>query len=117
MTYQARLNQELTLYLMKYTWLYWQKKFHQKHNLYYLIKDDKTKKNRRVCNGSPHITGSITLVETYATDNLDEVVSKGLWAAAAINNSIVVGANTTNEFVEVGAPKAPNFRYYKQSFS
>ena len=40
-----------------------------------IIKDDKTKKARCVCNGSPRMTGSVTLAETYA-GSLDQVASK-----------------------------------------
>ena len=61
---------------------------HEKVNLHhllwtYLINDDKTKKARYVCDGSPHMTGSVTLAESYA-GSLDQVASKVLWAAAAI---------------------------------
>ena len=45
---------------------------------------------------------------TYAS-SLDQVASKVFWAAAAINNFIVVGADAANAFVEAGAPKAPLF--------
>ena len=72
----------------------------------YLIKDDKTKKARCVCNGSTNMRGSVTLAETYA-GSFDQVASKVFWAAAAINNSIVVGVDAANAFAEAGAPKAP----------
>jgi len=50
--------------------------------------------------------GLVTLAETYA-GSLDQVASKVFWAAAAINNSIVVGADAANAFAEAGVPKAP----------
>ena len=71
-----------------------------------IIKDDKTKKARCVCNGSPRMTRSVTLVETY-TDSFDQVAFKVFWAATAINNYIVLGVDAANAFAEAGAPKAP----------
>ena len=55
----------------------------------YIIKDDKTEKARCVCNGSPNMTGTVTLAETYA-GSLDQVASKVFWVAVAINNFIVI---------------------------
>ena len=74
----------------------------------YIVKDDQTKKTRCVCNGSSRMTGSVTLAETYA-GSLDQSASKVFWAASAINNSIVIGADAANAFAEAGAPKAPLF--------
>ena len=54
------------------------------------------------------MTGSVTLAETYA-GSLDQSASKVFWAASAINNSIVIGADAVNAFAEAGAPKAPLF--------
>jgi len=80
----------------------------------YIIKDDQTKKSRCVYNGSSRMTGAVTLAETYA-GSLDQSSSKVFWAASAINNSVVIGADTANAFVEAGAPKAPLFvTIYKQ---
>ena len=74
----------------------------------YIIKDDKTKKSRCVCNGSPNMTGTVTLAETYGS-SLDQVASKVFWTAVAINNFIVIGADAANAFAEARAPKAPVF--------
>ena len=68
----------------------------------------KEKKARYVCNGSPNMTGTVTLVETY-TGSLDQVASKVFWAAVAINNFIVIVVDTANAFAEAGAPKTPPF--------
>ena len=74
----------------------------------YIIKDDNTKKSRCVCNGSSRMTGSVTLAETYA-GSLDQSSSKVFWVASATNNSVVIGTDAANAFVEAGAPKAPIF--------
>ena len=71
----------------------------------YLVKDNSTKKARCVCNGSSRMIESVTLAETYA-GSLDQSASKVFWAAKAINNSVVIGADAANAFAEAGAPKA-----------
>ena len=81
----------------------------------YLIKDDKTKAARCVCNGSPHMTGSVSLEETYA-GSIDQVPSKLFWIAMAINKSITVGVDIANAFTDAGAPKAPLFITVDQPF-
>ena len=74
----------------------------------YLIKDDKTKKVRCVCNRSPRMTGSTTFAETYA-GSLDQIASKVFLVAASVNKCIVVGVDAANVFAEAGAPKVPPF--------
>jgi hypothetical protein len=88
----------------------------------YLIKDCGTKKACYVCNGSKHMTGSVTLTETYA-GSLDQTGSRIFWAAT-LYNFITIGADTSNAFAEAPAPKAPLFvsidtpfrDWYKQKF-
>jgi deoxyuridine 5'-triphosphate nucleotidohydrolase len=72
----------------------------------YNIKDDGRKKARCVCNGSPKQKGTITLGETYAA-SLDQSGSRVFWAAAALKNMIVIGADASNAFAEAPPPKAP----------
>jgi deoxyuridine 5'-triphosphate nucleotidohydrolase len=72
----------------------------------YLIKDDGTKKARCVCNGSKNMRGSVTLAETYAAA-LDQTGAKIFWAAAALQNFIIIGADASNAFAEAPAPVAP----------
>ena len=52
--------------------------------------------------------GTVTLAVQYA-GSLDQVASKVFWAAVAINNFIVIGADAANTSAEAGAPKAPIF--------
>jgi hypothetical protein len=63
----------------------------------YLIKDCGTKKAWCVCNGSKHMTGSVTLAETYA-GSLEQTGSRIFWSAAALYNFITIGADASNAF-------------------
>ena len=82
-----------------------------------------TKKARCVCNGSPRFRGTVTLNETYASA-LEQTGSRCFWAAAAINNYVVLGADASNAFAEAPPPKAPlyvrvdeNYRnWYRHKF-
>ena len=82
-----------------------------------------TKKARCVCNGSPRMRGTVTLAETYASA-LEQTGARCFWAAAAINNYIVLGADASNAFAEAPPPKAPLYvriddnykRWYKHKF-
>jgi hypothetical protein len=70
-----------------------------------LIKDDGRKKARCVCNGSPKM-GTVTLGETYAA-SLDQTAARIFWAAAALKNMVVIGADASNAFAEAPPPVAP----------
>jgi dUTPase len=72
----------------------------------YLIKTDGTKKARCVCNGSPNQRGTVTMAETYASA-LDQTGARIFWAAAALYNFVIIGADASNAFAEAPAPKAP----------
>ena len=72
----------------------------------YLVKDDGTKKARCVCNGSPKMSGTVTLGETYAA-SLDQTAARIFWASAAIRNFVVIGADASNAFAEAPPPQAP----------
>ena len=72
----------------------------------YVVKDDGTKKARASCNGSPRMTGTVTLGQTYAA-SLDHTASRMFWALSAIRNNIVIGADASNAFAEAPAPLAP----------
>ena len=72
----------------------------------YLIKPGGKYKARCVCNGSKRMTGTVTLAETYA-GSLDQTSSKIFWAAVAVKNYIVIGADAANAFGEAPAPVAP----------
>lgn len=74
----------------------------------YLIKDDGTKKARCVCNGAPSKKGSVTLGATYAA-SLEQTGARIFWAAAALSNFRVYGADVSNAFAEAPPPKAPLF--------
>ena len=89
----------------------------------YLIKLCGTLKARCVCNGSPRFRGTVTLAETYASA-LDQTGARCFWAAAALNNYIVIGADASNAFAEAPPPVAPLYvridanykRWYKARF-
>jgi deoxyuridine 5'-triphosphate nucleotidohydrolase len=81
----------------------------------YLIKDDGRKKARCVCNGAKNMRGSVTLAETYAS-SLDQNGSRVFWAATAINNFIVIGADAANAFAEAPAPVAPLYVYADEQY-
>ena len=81
----------------------------------YLIKDDGTKKARAVCNGSPKQQGTVTLAETYASA-LEQTGGRIFWAAAAIYNLIIIGADATNAFAEAPPPVAPLYVRVNQSY-
>ena len=89
----------------------------------YLIKSDGTLKARCVCNGSPRFRGTVTLAETYAS-SLDQTGGRCFWAAAAINNYVVIGADASNAFAEAPPPVAPLYvridenykRWYKHKY-
>jgi hypothetical protein len=79
------------------------------------IKADGTRKSRMVCNGSPRQKGTVTIGHTYA--NALEAVSERLfWAIVASEGLIAIGADVSNAFAEVPAPKAPLFLYIDDSF-
>ena len=82
----------------------------------YIIKDDKTKKARCVCNGAPS-KGTVTLGPTYA-GSLDQTGARIFWATAALRNLKVYGADVSNAFAEAPPPVAPLYitidRQYKQ---
>jgi hypothetical protein len=71
----------------------------------YLIKDDRRKKARCVCNGAP-FKGTVTLGPTYA-GSLDQTGNRIFWAAAALQNLKVYGADVSNAFAEAPPPVAP----------
>lgn len=71
----------------------------------YLVKDDGTKKARCVCNGAPS-KGTVTLGHTYA-GSLDQTGARIFWAAAALQNLKVYGADVSNAFAEAPPPIAP----------
>ena len=50
-------------------------------------------KSRYVCNIVPSRRGSVIIIDTY-TSSLEQTGSRILWAIAAINNHIMMGANT-----------------------
>ena len=72
----------------------------------YAIKDDGTKKARCVCNGSPRQRGTVTMAETYASA-LDQTGARLFWAAAALYNFVIIGADASNAFAEAPPPKIP----------
>ena len=74
----------------------------------YIIKDDGTKKTQCVCNGAPSKKGSVTLGATYAA-SLEQTGAQIFWAAAALSNFRVYGADVSNAFAEAPPPKAPLF--------
>ena len=82
-----------------------------------------TKKARCVCNGSPRFRGTVTLAETYASA-LEQTGGRCFWAASAINNYIVLGADASNAFADAPPPKAPLYvtidqpyrEWYKHKF-
>eukprot|EP00979_Chaetoceros_neogracilis_P018857 scaffold11336_cov862-Chaetoceros_neogracile.AAC.1 len=59
--------------------------------------------------------GSVTLAETYAS-SLDQNGSRVFWAATAINNFIVIGADAANAFAEAPAPVAPLYVYADEQY-
>ena len=81
----------------------------------YLVKDDGTKKARCCCNGSPKMTGSVTLADTYA-NSLEQTGARIFWAATAVMNSTTIGADATNAFAEAPPPVAPLFVRIDQQY-
>ena len=75
----------------------------------YLVKDDKTKKARCVCNGAPS-KGTVTLGPTYA-GSLDQTGARIFWLATAMLNMKVYGADVSNAFAEAPPPVAPLYIY------
>ena len=76
---------------------------------------EKRYKARCVCNGSPNRRGTVTMAETYAS-SLEQTGSRIFWAATAIDNHIVIGADASNAFAEAPPPKAPLYVYLDQQF-
>ena len=84
---------------------------------------DGTKKARAVCNGSKKQQGTVTLAQTYASA-LDQTGARVFWAAAALYNFIIIGADATNAFAEAPPPVAPLYvrinksykQWYKERF-
>lgn len=58
----------------------------------YLIKEYGTKKARGVCNVSPRIKETVTLVQTYIV-SLNQTYVNIFWAISDSKNQIVVGAD------------------------
>lgn len=81
----------------------------------YLIKDDGRKKARCVCNGAPSRSGSVTLGHTYA-GSLEQCGNRIFWAAAALKNMVVYGADASNAFAEAPPPKAPLYVTVDQQY-
>ena len=81
----------------------------------YTVKANGTKKARCVCNGSPRQKGTVTLDHTYAAA-LEQSGARLFWSLASITNSIVIGADATNAFAEVPAPKAPLYVTIDEAF-
>ena len=81
----------------------------------YLVKDDRRKKARCVCNGNKNRRGTVTLAETYAA-SLEQTASRIFWAATTINNFITIGADASNAFAEAPAPVAPLYVYVDEQF-
>ena len=50
--------------------------------------------------------GTVTLGETYAA-SLDQTAARIFWAATALKNMIVIGADASNAFAEAPPPIAP----------
>jgi hypothetical protein len=67
-----------------------------------------------VCNGAPG-RGTVTLAHTYA-NSLDSSSERLFWAVAAYLGLIVVGADVSNAFAEVPAPKAPLYMYIDDTY-
>ena len=67
-------------------------------------------KSRCVCNGPPNICGCVMLAKTYAS-SLEQSSSRLFWAAGAMKNHIVIGADASNAFAESPPPKAPLYVY------
>ena len=76
---------------------------------------EKRYKARCVCNGAKNRRGCVTMAETYAS-SLEQTGSRIFWAASAINNHIVIGADASNAFAEAPAPKAPLYVYIDKPF-
>ena len=72
----------------------------------YAVKDDGRLKARMVCNGRPSNKNTVIFGYTYAKW-LDHIGSRIFWAAAAAKNFIIRGADASNTFAEVDAPKIP----------
>ncbi len=73
----------------------------------YLTKTCGRKKARCVANGTPHLKGSVTLANTYATC-LEQSTGAGMfWAICALKNRRVYGADASNAFAE-----APHLKHH-----
>jgi len=72
----------------------------------YLNKNDSTKKDRCICNGSPSQKGSVTLAHTYAAA-LNQSGKRTFWAITALNNYVAYDADATNAFGEDHPPTVP----------
>ena len=81
----------------------------------YSIKEDGTLKARCVCNGQPSNKNTVIFGYTYAKA-LDQVGAKIFWAATALKNMIVRGADASNAFAEAEPPKIPLFVRIDQQF-
>ena len=73
------------------------------------------RKARCVCNGAKNRRGCVTLAETFAS-SLEQTGSRIFWAATAIYNHIVIGADASNAFAEAPPPKAPLYVYLDAQF-
>ena len=72
----------------------------------YIIKNDRTRKARYVCNGSPVQKGTITLSNTY-TASLEQVDSHIFLVLAALDNLKVYGIDAINTFAKASPLVVP----------
>ena len=77
----------------------------------YIIKDEgegkKQLKARCVCNGKPSNKNTVIFGHDTFTKMLDHIRSRMFWAAAAMKNFVIQGADALNAFAEASAPKIP----------
>lgn len=77
--------------------------------------NQKRYKARCVCNGSPNRKGCVILADTY-NSSLEQTGSRIFWAASALANNIVIGADASNAFAEAPPHKAPLYIYIDNFF-
>lgn len=68
----------------------------------YMIKPNRIKNARCVCNSSSHIKGAITLGKTYVAA-LEQSGCHLFWYLSVLENFVIYGANTINTYAEAPA--------------
>jgi hypothetical protein len=73
--------------------------------MYNITEVDNRKKARCMCDGSPHSSGQVHVLDFTYANCVDQTSARNFYAVSAAENLIIHGADVSNAFAKAPAPK------------